>query len=137
MTSLFFAKFEKNPSVWIAESPDLLCWDETRIGASCVPIKLEQGWLKLYHDADRNNRYCLGAALLDVDQPWRVIAHTLPLMEPETSCEKDGFFGNVIFSCGALYEQGKVRIYYGAADTSMCYAEVDMAELTTPLMPTS
>ncbi|MDO3677153.1 glycoside hydrolase family 130 protein [Paenibacillus ehimensis] len=132
------------PSMWIAESPDLLCWgnhrylmgcrdgcwDETRIGASCVPIKLEQGWLELYHGADRNNRYCLGAALLDIDQPWRVIARsTLPLMEPETAYEKDGFFGNVIFSCGALYEQGKVRIYYGAADTSMCYAEVDMAEI--------
>lgn len=132
------------PSMWIAESPDLLCWgnhrflmgcrpgtwDEARIGASCVPIKLEQGWLEIYHGADRNNRYCLGAVLLDADQPWRVIARSeLPLLEPELDYEKEGFFGNVVFSCGALYEEGKLRIYYGAADTSMCYAEVEVEDV--------
>ncbi|MGG1599680.1 glycoside hydrolase family 130 protein [Paenibacillus naphthalenovorans] len=136
------------PSMWLAESPDLLCWgnhrflmgcrpglwDEARIGGSCVPIKLEQGWLEIYHGADRNNRYCLGAVLLDSEQPWRVIARsTQPLLEPETDYEKEGFFGNVVFSCGALYEDGKVKIYYGAADTSMCYAEVEMSEILEQL----
>ncbi|ALS25162.1 MULTISPECIES: glycoside hydrolase family 130 protein [Paenibacillus] len=136
------------PSMWLAESPDLLCWgnhrflmgcrpglwDEARIGGSCVPIKLEQGWLEIYHGADRNNRYCLGAVLLDSEQPWRVIARsTQPFLEPETDYEKEGFFGNVVFSCGALYEDGKVKIYYGAADTSMCYAEVEMSEILEQL----
>lgn len=139
------------PSMWIAESPDLLCWgnhrflmgcrdglwDETRIGASCVPIKLEQGWLEIYHGADRENRYCLGAVLLDSEQPWRVIARMKePLLEPVEDYEKEGFFGNVIFSCGALYEEGKVKIYYGAADTSMCYAELEMAEIMQRLEET-
>jgi predicted GH43/DUF377 family glycosyl hydrolase len=136
------------PSMWIAESPDLLCWgnhrfvmgcregywDEARIGASCIPIQLDQGWLEIYHGADRNNRYCLGAILLDPDQPWRVMARSKqPLLEPEMSYEKDGFFGNVIFSCGALYEENKVKIYYGAADTSMCYAEIALEEIMKSL----
>jgi len=137
------ASFGK-PCMWIAESPDLLCWgnhrflmgcregewDEARIGASCVPIKLDEGWLEIYHGADRNNRYCLGAVLLDLEQPWRVIARSRePILMPETDYEKEGFFGNVIFSCGALFENQKVKIYYGAADTSTCYAEVDVADI--------
>ncbi len=136
------------PSMWIAESPDLLCWgnhrflmgcreglwDESRIGDSCVPIKLELGWLEIYHGADRNNRYCLGTVLLDLEQPWRVIARSkIPLLEPESAYEKEGFFGNVVFSCGALHEDGKLKIYYGAADTSMCYAEVEMEEILQEL----
>lgn len=132
------------PSMWIAESPDLLCWgnhrflmgcradswDEARIGASCVPIRLAEGWLEIYHGADRHNRYCLGAVLLDEDHPWRVIARgRLPILEPELDYEMEGFFGNVVFSCGALYEHNKVKIYYGAADTSMCYAEVNVDDI--------
>lgn len=136
------------PNMWIAESPDLLCWgnhrflmscreghwDETRIGASCVPILLKEGWLEIYHGADRDNRYCLGAVLLDKDQPWRVIARTKePLLEPEMDYEKKGFLGNVVFSCGALYEHDQLKIYYGAADTSMCYAEIEMDEIKQSL----
>ncbi|WP_019122176.1 glycoside hydrolase family 130 protein [Brevibacillus massiliensis] len=132
------------PSIWLAESPDLLCWgnhrivmgcregmwDEARIGASCVPIKLDQGWLEIYHGSDHQNRYCLGAVLLDTDQPWRVVARCeQPIMKPEADYEVEGFFGNVIFSCGALYEEDKVKIYYGAADTSMCYVEIKLEEI--------
>ncbi len=110
-------------------------WDEARIGGSCVPIKLEQGWLEIYHGADRNNRYCLGAVLLDSEQPWRVIARsTQPFFwSRKRTMKKKVFFGNVVFSCGALYEDGKVKIYYGAADTSMCYAEVEMSEILEQL----
>jgi predicted GH43/DUF377 family glycosyl hydrolase len=136
------------PSIWIAESPDLVCWgnhrfvmgcrdgmwDECRTGASCVPILLDDGWLEIYHGADKENRYCLGAVLLDRDQPWRVIARSKdPIMEPEAPYEIEGFFGNVIFSCGALYEDGIVKIYYGAADTSMCYAEITLDEILNSL----
>ena len=79
--------FEKN-DIWIAESPDLYCWgihrylmgprtnhwDEKKVGASAVPFKINQGWLEIYHGADRNNRYCLGAVLLDKDQPGKINA---------------------------------------------------------------
>jgi len=129
--------------IWIAESPDLRCWgnhrylmspragfwDDAKIGASAVPLRIEQGWLEIYHGADRNNRYCLGAVLLDAEQPWKVIARGKePILEPEAEYEIEGFFGNVVFSCGLLCEENKLRIYYGVADTAVCYAELGLQE---------
>ena len=134
----------KRQEIWIAESPDLKCWgnhcylmglrsgswDETRIGAGAVPFKIEAGWLEIYHGADRNNRYCLGAVLLDAAQPWKVIARTeKPVLEPQADYECDGFFGNVVFSCGLLYEDDKLKIYYGAADTAICYAQMSLQDV--------
>ncbi len=129
--------------IWIAKSPDLCCWgnhrymmgprlgcwDEIKIGASAVPFKIEQGWLEIYHGVDQKNRYCLGAVLLDSQEPWRVIARTeKPIFEPEADYECNGFFENVVFSCGLLCEDNKLKIYYGAADTVICYAELSLQE---------
>jgi predicted GH43/DUF377 family glycosyl hydrolase len=81
-----------------------------------------------------NQRYCLGAVLLDADEPWKVLARSQqPILEPETPYEREGFFGNVVFSCGALYEEGTVKIYYGVADTSMAYAEISIDDLLANL----
>jgi predicted GH43/DUF377 family glycosyl hydrolase len=130
--------------ILLAESPDLLCWgnhryligtrdgmwDETRIGAGAAPFRIDEGWIEIYHGADRNHRYCLGALLLDGEQPWRVLARSqTPLFAPEADYECAGFFGNVIFTCGLLYEDETLKIYYGAADTSICYAEIALAEV--------
>lgn len=130
--------------IWIAESPDLLCWgnhrrligtreglwDETRIGAGAAPFRIDEGWLEIYHGANSNHRYCMGALLLDGERPWQVLArsHT-PLFEPETDYERAGFFGNVVFSCGLLFEDKTLKIYYGAADSSICYAEIPLADV--------
>ena len=134
--------FEKQ-DIWIAESPDLICWgnhrhlmgpranfwDEIKVGASAVPVRIEAGWLEIYHGANRNNRYCLGAVLLDAEQPWKVLARTeKPILEPQADYETEGFFGNVVFTCGLLYEDNKLRIYYGVADTAICYAELPIQE---------
>jgi len=134
----------KRYEIWMAESTDLLCWgnhrylmgprrngwDDAKIGAGAVPFRIEQGWLEIYHGADKNNRYCLGAVLLDAHQPWKVIARTeKPVLEPQTNYEIEGFFGNVVFSCGLLYENEKIRIYYGVADTAVCYAELTLKEV--------
>ncbi|RUS46015.1 glycoside hydrolase family 130 protein [Cohnella sp. AR92] len=136
------------PDIWIAESNDLLTWgnhrylmgvreeewDGGRIGASAVPIRTDRGWLELYHGADRDNRYCLGAVLLDLEEPWRVLARCRkPFLEPEEPFETEGFFGNVVFSCGALEEDGIVKIYYGAGDTSMGYAETTLESVLQSL----
>lgn len=100
------------PNLWIASSPDLIhwgdnkvvaavrpgYWDNGRIGASCVPLLTEKGWLEIYHGATRENRYCLGAMLLKADEPWKILARSaVPLIEPEASYELEGFFGNVVF----------------------------------------
>ena len=110
------------------------CWDEMKVGASAVPFKIEAGWLEIYHGADRNNRYSLGAALLDGSRPWKVIARSeRPILEPQAEYEIEGFFGNVVFSCGLLCEDEKLKIYYGVADTAMCYAEIGLEEIIDSL----
>jgi beta-1,2-mannobiose phosphorylase / 1,2-beta-oligomannan phosphorylase len=136
------------PDIWIAESPDLICWgnhrylmgtrggywDNGRIGGSAIPFKIKEGWLEIYHGATKDDRYCLGAVLLDADEPWKIIARSVkPIMEPQSDYEINGFFGNVIFSCGVLYENNKVKIYYGAADTFMAYAEIQLDEILKSL----
>ena len=134
----------KKHEIWIAESPDLSCWgnhrylcgsrpgfwDEAKVGAGAVPFKTEAGWLEIYHGADRNNRYCLGAALLDATRPGKIIARSeRPILEPQVDYEIKGFFGNVVFSCGLLYEDDKLKIYYGVADTAVCYAELPLQDV--------
>lgn len=134
--------------MWISESPDLICWgnhkllmqtregywDDGRIGCSAVPFRIDEGWLEIYHGSSRDNRYCLGAVLLDADKPWKVLSRSeKPIIEPETDYELKGFFGNVIFNCGVLYEDGKVKIYYGAADTCIAYAEIKLEDILASL----
>ncbi|MHC4120361.1 MAG: glycoside hydrolase family 130 protein [Planctomycetota bacterium] len=138
----------KNQDIWLAESPDLLAWgnhrhllaprpgywDEAKIGAGAVPFRIEQGWLEVYHGVDRNDRYCLGAALLDRREPWKVIARSEdPIFEPQADYECEGFFGNVVFSCGLLHEEDTLKVYYGAADTSICCAELSLREILAGL----
>jgi len=134
----------KRHEMWLAESPNLFCWgnhrylmgtragywDETKIGASTVPFRIDAGWLEIYHGADLNNCYYLGAVLLDGQQPWKVIARSdKPILEPQADYECEGFFGNVVFSCGLLFEDEKLKIYYGAADTAICYAELPIEDI--------
>lgn len=133
------------PSMWIAKSPDLLHWgeqklfsavnkegnwDDGRVGGGAVPIKTEKGWLVIYHAADEMDRYCLGLCLLDLENPEKILARLdHPFMEPEADYEKEGFFGNVVFTCGALLEKDVVIIYYGAADDKICRADIALSDI--------
>lgn len=133
-----------NPEIWISESQNLQywgnhkrlmglrpkSWDSTRIGAGAVPIKTPEGWLEIYHGATAENRYCLGAVLLDLSDPTKIISRgKLPIMEPEESYETEGFFGNVVFTCGALCENGMVRLYYGVSDSAVAYAQIKLSDI--------
>jgi beta-1,2-mannobiose phosphorylase / 1,2-beta-oligomannan phosphorylase len=130
--------------IWLAESPDLIhwgghrClahsregyWDSARVGAGAAPIRTEEGWLEIYHGATKENRYCLGALLLDLDEPWKVLARSqMPLMEPVASYEREGFFGQVIFTNGHVVDGDSVTLYYGAADSVICAARFSIAEI--------
>jgi beta-1,2-mannobiose phosphorylase / 1,2-beta-oligomannan phosphorylase len=132
------------PEIWLADSPDLLRWgnhrhligqrdnnwENGRIGGSAVPFRTERGWLAIYHGANKDHRYSLAALLLDSENPSKVLARSArPILEPQEDYEIHGFFGNVVFTCGALYEDGIVKIYYGAADTSMAYAEMPIEDI--------
>lgn len=123
-----------NYDIWIASSPDLVSWgnhhhllgvrenswESGRIGGGLVPIKTDEGWLVLYHGATPEHRYCMGAALLDLNDPTKVIARSKqPIMEPGANYEKNGFFGDVVFGCGGIAVRDQLTMYYGVADTSM------------------
>ncbi|KIL37432.1 glycosidase [Cohnella kolymensis] len=137
-----------SPEIWIAESENLIhwgnhkhliglreaMWDWGRIGGGAVPIRTDKGWLELYHGASKEHRYCMGAVLLDLDDPSHVVARSLkPILEPEAEYERNGFFGDVVFSCGALVEGDIVKMYYGVADTSMACAELSLQEILDSL----
>ncbi len=134
--------------IWIAQSPDLehwgyhQCiattragyWDSARVGAGAAPIKTEAGWLEIYHGANENHRYCLGALLLDLQNPSRVLARSEePIMEPVAGYEQTGFFGNVVFTNGHLVEGDTVTIYYGASDEVICGAHLSIKEVLKSL----
>ena len=137
------------PSIWAARSPDLIhwgnhapvllprrdLWDSARVGASTVPFLTAEGWLEIYHGANAENFYCLGAVLTDADDPAKVLARSdRPLVWPTTPYELEGFFGGVVFSCGALVsDDGEVTIYYGAADEYTCAATTTVEELLKSL----
>lgn len=136
-----------NPDIWLARSPDLLhwgdhqhvigvsssdCWENGRIGGGAPSFRTDQGWVHIYHAADRENRYCLGAFLADLDDPANILAKTeQPLLTPEMSYEREGFFPNVVFTCGLTVDQAQdqVTVYYGGADTVMARAEITITEI--------
>jgi predicted GH43/DUF377 family glycosyl hydrolase/glycosyltransferase involved in cell wall biosynthesis len=137
--------------LWMAESDDLIhwgnhrpvalpragMWDEMRIGASLTPIRVEGGWLELYHGADRSNRYGMGALLVDAEDPGRVLARTSrPIMVPEAEYEKDGFLHDVVFPSGHVaLGDGRIRFFYGAADAALCAADVALDDVMAALEP--
>jgi predicted GH43/DUF377 family glycosyl hydrolase len=134
--------------IWLAESPDLIhwgrhrClahsregyWDGARVGAGAAPIRTSEGWLEIYHGATKENRYCLGVLLLDLDEPWRVLARSeTPIMEPTTPYELEGFFGQVIFTNGHVVDGDRITMYYGAADSVICAAHLSISNILATL----
>lgn len=140
-----YPKHIGTPAMWMARSDDLLHWGEhrklldvrqglwdcVRVGAGAVPFRTEKGWLEIYHGADKDNRYCLGAVLLDAEDPARVLARSKdPLLKPETSYELTGLLGNVVFTCGAITSNpDEILVYYGAADSVTALAVTSVDEI--------
>jgi predicted GH43/DUF377 family glycosyl hydrolase len=135
--------------LWLAESPDLRhwgnhrClaharpgqWDGARLGAGAAPIRTPQGWLEIYHGADGAHRYCLGALLLDLQEPWKILARSRePIMEPTADYERAGFFGNVVFTNGHVAEGDALTLYYGASDSVICGARFSIQEILRTLV---
>lgn len=134
--------------MWLAESPDRIHWgrhqcvaktregrfDSARLGAGASPIRTDEGWLEIYHGATAENRYCLGAMLLDLADPSKVLARSEePIMEPVASYEQTGFFGNVVFTNGQVVDGDDVHVYYGASDEVICRADFSIREILASL----
>ena len=127
--------------IWSAESPDLIhwgrhrpvmgpreqSWDSFRVGAGAAPIETSQGWLEIYHGADAADHYGLGAILLDIDNPSRLLARTIePILFPSAKYETDGFLSGVVFTNGHIVRGDRILIYYGAADSVICVADTSI-----------
>ena len=105
-------------------------WDSWKVGAAGPPIRVNEGWLLIYHGVSVDKIYSLGVALLDKNDPEQVLYRSQdPILTPTADYERFGKVPNVVFSCGQVMRDGQLLIYYGAADTLLCLATVDLAEL--------
>lgn len=118
---------------WVA--PRAGMWDSKKVGISAPPIKTEAGWVMFYHGvSNEDNNYRVGALLLDLKDPTKIIARTdEPLFEPETDYEKNGQISNVVFPCGAVLIGKKFFIYYGGGDSVVGAAVIDKQALLQDL----
>jgi beta-1,4-mannooligosaccharide/beta-1,4-mannosyl-N-acetylglucosamine phosphorylase len=116
-------------------APVPLSWQSTKVGAGPTPIETKEGWLVLYHGVLTSCNgfvYSMGVALLDLDEPWKVIARARDyLLSPQAPYEQVGDVPNVVFPCAALLDRptDRLTIYYGAADTVVCLAHGYLSEV--------
>jgi predicted GH43/DUF377 family glycosyl hydrolase len=109
-------------------------WEYSKIGAGAPPIKTEKGWLMIYHGVDKNLVYRAGAALLDLENPMKVIARLpYPILEPERKYELKGDVPNVVFPEGTALFDDELLVYYGGADKVIAMARVNINELLDAL----
>jgi len=132
------------PNIWISFSDDLKnwtdhqiimevvpdSWEEYKIGISGPPLKTEFGWLLFYHGVDNQKVYRQGIALLDLNDPRKVIKRQKePILEPELSWEKEGWVNNVVFCCQVIEKDDQYLMYYGGADTVIGLATISKEEI--------
>jgi predicted GH43/DUF377 family glycosyl hydrolase len=111
-------------------------WDSWIRGAGPPPLKTKDGWLLLYHAMDIRdpNRYKLGAMILDVDDPTKVLYRSrTPILEPDFDYENQGFKAGVVYSCGAVMNDGELYVYYGGADSVTCVAMANVDKFLNEL----
>lgn len=114
---------------------DNAVWDSRLRGAGPPPLKTKDGWLLLYHanDAREGHKYKLGALLLDLEDPSKVIARSVhPVLEPDAPYENDGKPG-VVYACGATLQGDTLRVYYGGGDKVVCVAKTSLSQLLAAL----
>jgi beta-1,2-mannobiose phosphorylase / 1,2-beta-oligomannan phosphorylase len=111
--------------------------EDNYIGGGCPPIETKHGWLLIYHGVSQHEDglvYSACAALLDLNDPTIELARLpYPLFSPEYAWEKDGYVNNVVFPTGAVVFGSTLFIYYGAADSCIACASINLADLITEL----
>ena len=137
-----------NENLYYMESDDVLTWDHARllqapkfpweviqIGNCGSPLETEAGWLLLTHGVGPMRQYCIGATLLDHDDPSRVVGQTRePLLAP-AGRERIGYVPNVVYSCGGMIHNGTLMLPYAMSDSATSIALVDLGELLDTLKP--
>jgi len=133
-------------NLFLLQSDDVLMWNEAmpiggpqhawefvQIGNCGSPIETEAGWLLLTHGVGPMRRYCIGAMLLDLKDPTKVIGRlSQPLLAPAPD-ERTGYVPNVVYSCGGLVHNRILVIPYGISDAATGFATVNLDELLARL----
>lgn len=136
-----------NENVWYLTSDDLLTWDDGKIiippkyqwefvqmGNCGSPHEIDEGWLVITHGVGSVRNYCLGASLLDKDDPTRLIKRMeLPLVHPSPK-ERDGYVPNVVYSCGALIHERTLLLPYGVADSFTTFATASVDDILAAMV---
>ncbi|MFG1934634.1 glycoside hydrolase family 130 protein [Mycobacterium sp. NPDC048908] len=124
--------FSDHPFEWTDSTPcqqPTRAWEAVQLGNCGPPIETEAGWLVLTHGVGPMRTYRIGAILLDLDDPTRIVGHLRePLLSPAAD-EQDGYVPNVVYSCGALVHGGTLVVPYGIGDAAIGVATVPLAEL--------
>lgn len=139
-------------NIWISCSPDLKHWGDSKIllatrpdswdchkvGLACQPIKTKQGWLMFYHGVETTtdcNIYRVGLALLDLNEPWRVLRRSNDwILEPSESYEYTSDVGKIIFPTGIIVHENRINLYYGAADRCVAVASAKLDDVMNYVM---
>jgi predicted GH43/DUF377 family glycosyl hydrolase len=127
-----FLMRSRDPHHW--DDPQLLMrpaemWEAVKIGNCGSPIETSEGWLVITHGVGPMRKYCIGAALLDLDDPFKVIGRLKkPLIEP-TGNEREGYVPNVVYSCGSLVHAGRLVLPYAMSDQASAIVSVPLEEL--------
>jgi predicted GH43/DUF377 family glycosyl hydrolase len=138
----------EHASAWISTSKDLLGfrrskllikakydWEAGKLGVNTPPIRTKHSWLTLYHAVGSDKHYRLGALLLDLEDPSKVL-HRTPewIMQSEAEYETEGYYRGCVFPCGKIIIGDTLFVYYGAADKYVCLATCQVEELLNYLL---
>jgi predicted GH43/DUF377 family glycosyl hydrolase len=126
-----FLMFSDHPHFW--SDPKLLRkpaeeWEAVKIGNCGSPMETEAGWLVITHGVGPMRRYCIGALLLDLEDPSKILGHLRePLLTP--GGDREGYVPNVVYTCGALIHRGRLILPYGLNDTVSSIVTIDLDHL--------
>jgi predicted GH43/DUF377 family glycosyl hydrolase len=131
-----FIMFSDNPHYW--SDPQIILrpsemWESVKIGNCGSPIETEAGWIVITHGVGPMRKYCIGAVLLDLHDPTKVIGRLRePLLAPEGN-EREGYVPNVVYSCGSLLHGRELILPYAMSDKASAIASISLDELLAAL----
>ena len=134
--------------IWLLRSDDLYTWETgepimapkypwefIQLGNCGSPIEIDEGWLVFTHGVGMVRGYCVGACLLDKEDPSKVLARTAsPLLFPSAE-QRGGYVPNVTYSCGALLHEGRVLLPYAIGDEYTAFAVAAVSDLLSVMVP--
>ncbi len=133
-----YLMYSDNPHIWnnatLLQKP-VSPWESVKIGNCGSPLETDKGWLLLTHGVGPMRQYCIGALLLDLNDPGKVIGKTRePILVP-TEAEREGYVPNVVYTCGAVIHKNTLVMPYAMSDLATGFATFDLDELMTYMQP--